>query len=314
MSGLEVTVRVWGYSERHIYDPIYMPFTLSDEIPYIHKPNLALARARGLAIINTDGLGLRAMNVGSTYGAKQANEYRIAIVGDSCTFGEGVPRTQDTFAQVLEDTLNRRQQAVTVKVLNYGASAYSVKEMASSLEYRMMDVQPDLVVFAMIPADLNTLRTPGVDAVGYLVDRRVPFLHDSLLREILRSIHLMYVLREIVLGLTYRADDDGPSHSLEHGAIPESYRYVQRFKTLANQRQVPHLVVLLPTRNSRWGLFVSQLTQDGITYLDLSYLYREFSREQFAASRFDPHPSPAVHHRIGESLADYILRQQAFTP
>ena len=28
------------------------------------------------------------------------------------TFGEGVPRTEDTFAQVLEDTLNQQQRAM----------------------------------------------------------------------------------------------------------------------------------------------------------------------------------------------------------
>src|SRR5215208_4997149 len=77
----------------------------SEEIPYIHKCNLTEARARGLAVINTDSLGLRAKNVGASYGVKQPNEYRIALVGDSVTFGEGVPRTEDTFAQVLEDTL-----------------------------------------------------------------------------------------------------------------------------------------------------------------------------------------------------------------
>jgi lysophospholipase L1-like esterase len=81
-------------------------------------------------VINTDSLGLRANTAGATYGIKRSNEYRIAIVGNSCTFGEGIARTEDIFAQVLEDTLNQQQQAVTVKVFNYGASAYSVKDMA----------------------------------------------------------------------------------------------------------------------------------------------------------------------------------------
>ena len=132
---LEAAVRVWGYSERHIYDPIYTSFDRTEDIPYIHKPNLREARARGLAMTNADSLGLRAKIAGASYGAKQTNEYRIAIVGDSCTFGEGITRTEDTFTQVLEDTLNQQQQAVTVKVFNYGASAYSVKEMVAALQY-----------------------------------------------------------------------------------------------------------------------------------------------------------------------------------
>ena len=109
----------WGYSQRHMYDPIYTSFEGAEDIPYIQKPNLVQAQARGFAVINTDSWGLRAKTVGAAYGIKRPNEYRIAIVGESCTFGEGIARTEDTFAQVLEEILNKRQQAVNVKVFNY---------------------------------------------------------------------------------------------------------------------------------------------------------------------------------------------------
>jgi hypothetical protein len=95
---LEVAVRIWGSAQPHIYDPIYKPYERTEDIPYIHKPNLVNARARGLAVINTDSLSLRAKVAGELYGPKQQNEYRIALIGDSYTFGEGVRRTEDTFA------------------------------------------------------------------------------------------------------------------------------------------------------------------------------------------------------------------------
>src|SRR2546423_10613486 len=83
---LEIGVRLWGYSEHHLYDPIYMPFAAAqEEIPYVHQPNLSHARARGLAIINTDSLGLRSKTAGERYAPRQAHEYRIALVGDSVT-------------------------------------------------------------------------------------------------------------------------------------------------------------------------------------------------------------------------------------
>ncbi len=309
---LELAVRLWGYSERHIHDPIYTAFDRTEEIPYIHKSNLMKARARGLAVINTDSLGLRAKDAGALYGAKKPNEYRIAIVGDSVTFGEGVPRTEDTFAQVLEDRMNR-DPGRFVRVLNYGASAYSVKQMAASLEYRMAGIQPDLVVLAMIPQDLNLLRTPGIDAAGYLVDRKVSFLHSSVVREVLRPIRLMYVLREVLLSWMSPPQDDAPSHALERGEIPESYQYVQRFKTTAEANRIPYLVVLLPTRKMAWGSFPSRLAQDSVTHLNLSFLGSEFTREQFVANEFDPHPSAAVHHRIGEALTDYVRHQLGTT-
>jgi hypothetical protein len=181
--------------------------------------------------------------------------------------------------------------------------------MAASLEYRMADVQPDLVVLAMIPEDLNVLRTPGIDAVGYLVDRRVSFLRNSIARDVLRPIRLMYVLREGVLSW-FPSQDYGPSRSLEPGEIPESYRYVKDFKAIAEKYRIPHVVVLLPkTKEKAWGPFQSRLKQDGVNYLDLSRLGREFTREKFVASKFDSHPSAAVHHRIGKALAEWVQRE-----
>lgn len=75
-------------------------------------------------------------------------EYRIALLGDSYTLGEGVGRTEDTFAQVLEDTLNRRHPGIIVRVFNFQASAYSVKEMVASLKHRAPAIDPDFVVMS----------------------------------------------------------------------------------------------------------------------------------------------------------------------
>ena len=309
---LEVAVRTWGYSYRHIYDPIYTTFDRTEDIPYIHKPNLAGARARGLAVINTDSLGLRAKIAGASYGVKQPNEYRIAVVGDSCTFGEGVTRTEDTFAQVLEDTLNQQQQAMAVKVFNFGASAYSVKEMVSTLQYRMSNIHPDLVVMAIIPSDFNPDRTPTIDASGYLIDQKLSqFSPPDSMARVLRGIHLTYVLRDI--GLRWLFPPQSIAKVLSRGEPPETYYYVRQFKELAEQRGISYVIVLLPIQGANvWGSLPARLRQDVVKYLDLSPLGNEFTREQYMASRFDPHPSPAVHHRIGEALVDYVRVQPGF--
>lgn len=308
---LEIGVRMWGYSARNIYDPIYTSFEGSEDIPYIHKPNLVQARARGLAVINTDSLGLRAKTSGMVYGPKQLHEYRIAIVGDSNTFGEGVPRTEDTYAQVLEDLLNQQQQTVAVKVFNFGASAYSVKQMAAILQHRMLDIQPDLVVMAIIPEDFNLARTPKINKAGYLIDHRIPILPDSPVREVLQGIHLMYVLRTVVLSWFPQPQNVAPL--LSRGEIPDSYRYIQQFKETADRYGLPYLIVLLPRmQGNAWGSLPDRMTQNAIHYLDLSPLGKEFTPEEYMANRFDPHGSPAVHHRIGESLAEYVQHQQEF--
>jgi hypothetical protein len=264
-------------------------------------------------VINTDSLGLRAKIAGASYGAKQANEYRIALIGDSYTFGEGVVRIEDTFAQVLEDTLNQRQQAVTVKAFNFGASAYSVKEMVATLQYRTPDIQPDLVVMAIITLDFNLARTPTIDEEGYLVDRKLYHFSPpgSMIRRALRHIHLIYVLREIGVRWLFPSPDIG--QMISRGETPETYEYLRQFRKVAEERGLSYVIVLRPRmRTEGWGPVTDQLTRDRIAYIDLSSLKDKFTEEQYRASRFDPHPSAAVHHRIGEALADYVQHQPGF--
>ncbi len=301
---LEIGVRVWGYSERQIYDSIYMPFAGTPEINYVHKPNLTNARARGLAIVNTDSLGLRSNVAGVRYGARHDREYRIAVVGDSVTFGEGVRRTEETYPQVLEDVLNQKQNGLEVKVFNYGASAYSVKTMATTLRSRMLEVEPNLVLMAIIPADLDVSRTPSVDQWGHLAGDRGVLPKDSRIRHALRKVHLAYVLHDLM-----RFYQDGAIKQEEArllGERPKSYEYITQFGQTAERHKVDYSIVLLPEAKRRFDI-VAQLTRDRLPFVDLSSLRDEFTPEEFRASRFDPHPSAAVHRRIGESLGEHVL-------
>ena len=305
---LEVGVRLSGYSEHHLCDPIYARFDAApEEIPYVHRPGLSGARGRGLSVVNTDSLGLRSTVAGETYGPRAPEEYRIAVVGDSVTFGEGVRDASDTFAKVLEEALNRRQTNVRVRVFNFGASAYSVRVMEATLRRRVLAVEPNLVLMAIIPADFNLARTPGVDAYGYLSDDKLSgFLaRDSRARILLRKVHTLYLLRDVIYPLLDRSTK--AEDVIAAGGVPDSYTFVKAFAEDAGRGGADCRVVLLPLLDSGFGRVVERLKDDGVPFVDLSKLGGEFTPEQFRASRFDRHPSAAVHRRIGEALADHIL-------
>lgn len=312
---LEVGVRVSGYSEHHLCDPIYARFEAApEEIPYVHKPNLSGVRGRGLSVVNTDSLGLRSAVPGETYGPRAPGEYRIAVVGDSVTFGEGVRDGSDTFAKVLETTLDGRRAGTRVRVFNFGASAYSVRVMEATLRGRMLAVEPNLVLLAIIPADFNLARTPGVDSYGYLSDDKLSgFLaRDSRVRLVLRRLHALYLLRDVLYPLLDRgvkAED-----VLAAGGVPDSYSYVKAFAEDASRDGVDYRVVLLPSLNTNFRPVAERLKEDGVPFIDLSSLTSEFTPEQFRANRFDRHPSATVHRRIGEALAEQIRQARLLPP
>ncbi len=302
---LEVVVRISGYSEHYLYDPIYEPYPSCTDIPYVHKPCMKHKRARGMAIINTDRLGLRSVDTCTQYGPKAHSEIRIAITGDSVTFGEGVPETQRTYPVQLQNILKSHYPHITVRVFNFGVSAYSVKEMAATASVRMTEVQPDLMIMAIIPEDLNLSRTGTVDRWGYTVHASGGGIasKDSVLKRYLRHLHSIYLLRDIY----YRLRDRFNHTEDNSDKVLDSYRYILRFKETAKKNDIQSMVLLLPSLGHRFSQkFRNRLEQDGIVFLDLSCLANQFSTEKFMASRFDTHPSPAVHKIIAQRLARFI--------
>jgi hypothetical protein len=306
LAAVELVVRASGFAEPHLYDPIYMPFPGTPEIPYVHKPNLVRARGRGRSIVSTDSLGLRSPEAGRRYGSKRADEYRIAFVGDSVTFGEGIRDTADTFVQVVERILNERQKALDVRTFNYGASAYNVNVMTATLRHRMLDIDPDFVVMVIAAEDFNLGRTPAIDPFGYLSDR-VPWLlpPDSPVRKHMRRVHTLYVIRALV---RYRPSVRARIDRTGVDGEPESYGAVLEFSEIARRHGVPSLVVFGPSpRQLAASHLAAYMRRDRVAVLDYSPVRNEFTEEEFRAGRYDGHPSARVHRRFGEALAEELL-------
>ncbi|MEW6658029.1 MAG: SGNH/GDSL hydrolase family protein [Thermodesulfobacteriota bacterium] len=309
---LEVLVRFWGYSQMYLYDPIYMPCAKSEEIPYVLKPNLANARAHGNIRINTDELGLRSLTPGEKCPPKGPNEYRLAFIGDSVTFGVGVAAA-DVYPEVVQATLNRLQDRYRVKVFNYGMSSYSIKEMVATLKYRVPEVNPDLVVMGIIINDFYLDRTPGVDKWGYnsfggpsKIINKFPTI-----KLFLRNLHLSYVIRDVMARIMTKEQVEV---ELMQGKMPEwiaeSYSYVIDFKKIATEHGYQYLVLTIPTLGgdgSQFREIIDNFKRDKIDYFDVSPLSMAFTEQQFRASRYDFHPSAAVHRQISDKLCQFII-------
>ncbi len=311
----EIFVRFWGYSEHYLYDPIYMPYDKTADIPYIQKPDLHNVQARGLAVISTDSLGLRSTVAGRVYEDKQEKEFRIAITGDSVTFGEGISQTADTYPAVMQSILNSKQQTANVSTFNYGVSAYSVQQMWATLDHRMVAIKPDLVIMAVVPEDFTLSRTGTVDKWGYTAQNDgVDLLgQDSFLKRVLRKIHLTYFLRDMVYRYRHKGKEYQPRSPVE--IAPDSYKYILKFQQTAQELKLPYLLLLLPPINHTYKPdFINKLKRDNIHFLDLTSLINESPPEEYRTSSFDGHPSPIVHKKIAEKTADYLLHSDLIFP
>jgi len=85
---------------------------------------------------------------------KPADAFRIAVIGDSVTFGYGVALEQ-TFAKRLEERLRSDAAGPPFEVMNLGVSGYNPYTEAELLDGVVLGFAPDLVLVQFCVNDLN---------------------------------------------------------------------------------------------------------------------------------------------------------------
>ncbi len=86
---------------------------------------------------------------------KPAGTWRIAVLGDSVTFGWGV-HLEDTFTQKMEQRLNQRPDGQQYEVLNFGVPAYNTAQEVADFAARGLAYDPDVVLLVFVDNDFST--------------------------------------------------------------------------------------------------------------------------------------------------------------
>lgn len=84
---------------------------------------------------------------------KPTGTFRIALMGDSLTYGQGVESNQ-TMAYYLEEILKKRMRK-SVEVLNFGVPGYNLKDNVDQFRLFASKWHPDLVLLVLVDNDLD---------------------------------------------------------------------------------------------------------------------------------------------------------------
>jgi lysophospholipase L1-like esterase len=164
-------------------------FLQDNEAGYVPAPNFhgTMDRDGVVTEVSTNSLGLRA----SELGPKAPRCTRIAVFGDSFTFGWGVPQGQE-WVSVIERRINHEIGPGSVEVVNCGVIGYGTESEAILLERLAAQLQPDIVLLGFFANDYmdNFLGARGFYTVreGYLFDQWThEYFHE---RFLVRKSHL----------------------------------------------------------------------------------------------------------------------------
>lgn len=252
---------------------------------------------------------------------KAPGAYRIAVVGDSFTFGNGI-RQQDRFSDLLQAHLPGH-----FEVLNFGRPGANTPEHRQLVESLITQIHPDFVLLQWYVNDTEDDDSGARPKSLPLMPIR--FLHDWLNeRSALYTVaNMQWAETQVALGWTNSYEEylkrrlgDPNSHDslLDRRLLTELIDVCQR-------QEVPLGIVLFPDTAASLGAdypfgYLHQRVLDvcaaqSITCLDLR---RDFSliheRRSLWANRLDHHPSALANEIAAERILEVFSQKWVAPP
>ncbi len=109
---------------------------------------------------------------------------RIALIGDSVTFGNGCPE-EETIAAELERELTRLGRPT--QVLNCGVPAYNADNVAVLLREVALELEPTRVIWIMVANDVTSSLRPSVIPADAMVDACADYRFGSPLLQMVNN-------------------------------------------------------------------------------------------------------------------------------
>jgi lysophospholipase L1-like esterase len=261
---------------------------------------------------------------------------RIAVIGDSFTFGMGVD-LGDTYVKQLERRL--RAQGMSVEVLNFGVSGYNMWQYRIVFERRVLAFNPDLIVVGFFLDDLEASIPPyEKDESWKPVNRyeqkarrefKVSYLWN-LVRNLNQLLETKYRYRRgyrYLQGIDERKREIGPDHPenvyyrMQVGNMGEAL-YMHFCEVLgslaatAKDKGIPLVALYIPDASQlhererqHVNRFLRKATvESGIPMVDATIRFEGVADPKpLYLFPLDAHTSPEGHRIIAESLAEELL-------
>lgn len=144
----EVVYRTYVHARRPLFRPSSMPGFLWEP-----TPSADVVEDGVRYTINSNGFRDYEYPV-----EKKKGVFRIAVIGDSVAWGEGVDLA-DSYPKVIEKRLRERHGSIDTEVLNFGVRGVGPKQYLSILKERVLKYNPDLIVFGYT---LNDIRSSSI--------------------------------------------------------------------------------------------------------------------------------------------------------
>jgi lysophospholipase L1-like esterase len=251
---------------------------------------------------------------------KPDGERRIVCIGDSFTFGWGIPAEQN-WVRLLEHAL--RQDGADVRTVNCGAAGtVCIDEYVAGLEQRFDRFQPDAVLLTiclndLVPSSGVSLIDPAPATGIRLVDAVAALLHgDPLALDPSRDwVGELLALPQDQAEAGGLCNHGRPFEAMWSQGVPQAS--LRRAKAFCDARGIPFLVVLWPFLQGLGpgrfypfqklhDLVAADCAAAGIPLLDVLPQLASTPQEDLWVTPADPHPNPTAQRLVSPAIVAFV--------
>jgi hypothetical protein len=254
---------------------------------------------------------------------KPSGERRILCLGDSFTFGWGIP-VEQVWVRMLENEL--RQDGSPIRTVNCGAAGtVCVDEYVAGLKHRFHVFKPDAVIMTLclndlIPSSGLTFAVPVVPSSLRIIDLAKAALGYGPLnldpsRDWVQEL-IDLPQDEGEAGMLY--NQDRPFESMWSQGVPQ--KSMREAKAWCDARKIPFMVILWPFMQGlgkgRYypfqklhNLVASDCEAAGIPFLDVLPALETTNHEELWVTPADPHPNPTAQRLVMPMISKFVRSQ-----
>ena len=241
---------------------------------------------------------------------KPAGAFRIMVLGDSFTFGEGV-KLEHIFTTRLQEIL-RTRASPNIEVLNFATSAWSTRDEIAYFEHAGLDFQPDLVLVAFV------LNDAGPDVLDIWNNFRASY-------EAPFPFNRSYVASFVYATIARENSGRRYVNALVDSALAEKLKWrdslalLPKGQRLAESIGARFAVVVFPFMyqlNENYPFHpIHKLVRDTcegeqIPFLDLFPAFKGQSYMDLWVHPSDQHPNEKGHAIAARAIADFLIDQR----
>ncbi len=248
---------------------------------------------------------------------KPKNTFRIAIVGDSITFGRGV-YMEETFSKLLEKKL-QGTCAKDAQVLNFGVSAYNTEQEFYTVKDVVLNYSPDLILiiyFPNDPQDAVMILNTTIDTSFKETIRT--FLNDHVYTyKLAARAYYSHQLRESKETLV---DRYVRWHDTSQNEWKRTAKALERLSNLSKSSNIPLILFMQPEMIAldNYPLLqihdqvISAATAVGIESHDLFPYFKDKDEMRLRVHPFeDLHPNAQGHNITAEAIFSILVNNQS---